>query len=394
MINESSVEYLENDMELRSKPGHFILLSIHSVLLVLFGTLGNCLTLRVVTSRHCKKSSFTVYLGALAVVDTLVLWVWPFKNWLSEIFQFYIQNTNIVMCKMINLLTYFGQHSSSWLVVALAAERFYCTFFPFQARIVCRPRTGLIIVGIISIVLFSVDAHLWYGLDLLTYDNETVCDLVENEYADFFSYYYAWVDITVLFLLPTAFIVACNTATVIKLFKNRQELNQTWDSVTKKINKHALIITIVTSAAFMVSIGPLGLFVILRPYIFPNNKTFYLPSTKKEMVIDFFVSLLAQVNHCSNFYLYVLSGARFRQLLKASLCGSRPSCSYLGTKNHGAPGGALFQSRTRIQSGGSDESDSSTEKTVSSSTISARISPLTSSTITGVSPLHVKHQVK
>ena len=38
-----------------------------------FGLAGNALPLIIVTNKHCKKSSFTTYLAALAIVDAAVL---------------------------------------------------------------------------------------------------------------------------------------------------------------------------------------------------------------------------------------------------------------------------------------------------------------------------------
>ena len=139
-------------------------LSTHNIVLVLIGTLGNCLTLRVTSSRHCQKSSFTIYLTALAVVDIAVLWLWPFKNWIYDMFEIELETLGTTLCKLVNFLTYLAQHTSSWFVVALAAERFYCIYFPLKTRRqMFNQKTGLVVVAIIvavlcvSILIFCMD---------------------------------------------------------------------------------------------------------------------------------------------------------------------------------------------------------------------------------------------
>ena len=191
--------------------------SIYNIILVLTGTLGNCLTLCVLTNRRCQKSSFTVYLSALAIADTLALWLWPFGNWFYDMFEIDLELLNIIMCKLVNFLTYIGQHASSWFVVAMAAERFYCIYFPLEYRCFCRQKTGFVVAAVIMAVLVCVDSHLLYGLSLFEYGNETFCDLIDDDYARFFNIYFAWIDISVLFLFPAIFIVIFNVAMVIKI---------------------------------------------------------------------------------------------------------------------------------------------------------------------------------
>ena len=238
-----------------------------------------------------------------------------------------LETLNDTLCKLVNYLTYLSQHASSWLVVALAAERFYCIYFPLKAKQVCRQKAGLVVVSIIMAMLVCVDSHLLYGLSLFEYENETICDLIDDNYADFFNLYFAWIDISVLFVVPATFIVILNTAIVYKTMNSGKTIRQKTSNATRKMNRHVLVITITICVAFIVLLGPLGVVVIIKPYVFKDSSSFYRPEEKQEMVFDFFASLLAQINHCVNFYLYILAGSRFRMLLKASLCGAHASAS-------------------------------------------------------------------
>ena len=322
MNNDSFNGYLKLDDDIKK------ISSYTSLFIIVVGMVGNSLTLIVMTSRHCKKSSFTVYLACLAVVDSVVLLVWPLKYWLLDTFQIDVERFPAT-CKLINLLNYWGQHTSSWLVVALTAERFYCTYFPLKSRITRQPRTGLIVVGIILFVLFLFNSHIVYGFTLKSYGHETVCDLKEGLYATFFSIYFSWFEVTVLFLLPAMLIAGGNVATVTKLFRSRLVLsaNIHVSRTNSARNQYVMTVTILISTAFIVLVGPLAGFFVIRPYVFNNKPNHYLPVNRKEMIIDVVCCALAYINHSSNFYLYVLSGRQFRQDLKRKFSGTSSNSS-------------------------------------------------------------------
>ena len=323
MNNESFNGYLKLDADINT------ISSYTSLCILVAGLAGNSLTLTVMTSRHCKKSSFTVYLACLAAVDSVVLLVWPLRYWLIDTFGIDI-NIYPGTCKLINLLTYLGQHTSSWLVVSLTAERVYCTYFPLKSRNARQPRTGFVVFGTILVVLFMFDSHILYGFTLKSHENQTLCDLMDGWYATFFSIYFSWMEIAILFLLPAMLIVSGNVATVIKLFSSRLALNANVHVSGSAMarNHYVLTVTMMISTAFIALVGPMAVFFVIRPYVFPNKQlNHYYPSSRKEMIVDVVTSILAYINHSSNFYLYVLSGRRFRQDLKRQFSGSRSSSS-------------------------------------------------------------------
>ena len=47
---------------------------ILSIIFLCVGTVGNSLSIITVSNKHCKRSSYTVYLAALAIVDLLALY--------------------------------------------------------------------------------------------------------------------------------------------------------------------------------------------------------------------------------------------------------------------------------------------------------------------------------
>ena len=172
MENDTLLDFFKLDETIKAVSSYL------SILIVVFGTVGNGLTLLMMTSRQCRKSSFTVYITALAVVDIIVLWVWLFSYWLFDTFEIDIEGSNSAMCKLSTLMTYWGQQVASWLVVALTVERFYCTHFPIQARWYCHQKTGMKVVSALITVLLLINSHILYGFTTVeAYGNDSVCGL-------------------------------------------------------------------------------------------------------------------------------------------------------------------------------------------------------------------------
>ena len=317
MANDSVVGYLELDDNIK-KVTKFL-----SILIVVVGTTGNALTLHVMTSRQFQKSSFTVYLISLAFVDIIVLWVWPFKYWL---FGIDIEGWNTVVCKLITLVTYCGRYTTSWLVVALTVERFFCTYFPIKMKTICCTKTGFIVVSVLLFVLVLINSHILYGFSSVeAYGNETICGIEDGGYETFFNSYFSWIDNIVLFLLPAVLIISCNVATVTRLMRTGENLNSNVTETNKARKRQAMIITLIVSTAFVLLVGPLGVYVVLWPFVFSESADLYRDQfgSKEDMIVYTVVSTLEQVNHCINFFMYFLSGPRFRRDLKVAVCGSR-----------------------------------------------------------------------
>ena len=132
--------------------------------IIIAGTVGNILSLMAVTNRHCRKSSFTVYLAALAITDTTYLYACVLPDWLTHVFAIRLGSFGNSWCKVTWVLTFLTSQASSWLVAALTAERMLCTYFPHKTKTACVPRTGYIVAGTIIGILFLLNAHLLYAV--------------------------------------------------------------------------------------------------------------------------------------------------------------------------------------------------------------------------------------
>ena len=288
-------------------------------ILITIGTLGNCITLIVLTNRKCKKSSFTVYLTALAIVDTLILYNFPLNTWLKYVFNFAYETYNIILCKGLAFTSYLLPQISSWMIVVLTMERALCTYSPIKYKNLCRPKRGLTVVGAIISLLAAFDSHMLYGMSLTKTENFTVCTFVDETYAKFYFNAFVWMDFSAYFLLPFVLIVCANSATAFMVYRSSKSVTSTGSQARISRDRYVIVITLLVSFAFILLVSPFSIFFALKPFLFGDVEAFY-SSSQTELIVEMVVYNLVFLNSAINFFLYVLSGERFRSDLKAAFC--------------------------------------------------------------------------
>lgn len=273
-------------------------------IVIIAGTFGNMLTIIAVTGR--KITSFTVYLVALAVADTLVLYTQTFNLWLENILKIELKEKADILCKLHYFFIFLCPQISSWLVMCLTIERTICTFFSNKIRQFPGPRVGFTVVGLILFILCALNTHSIYGRILVSTENVTVCTFTDGVYQQFYYKYWTIINFLTYFVLPIIVIIFGNTLTSVKVYRSLKSVTSTLSSVSKTNTRHVFLMTLLVSVAFVVLVTPLPLLFIFNPV-----DTMEFPAA-------IFVHMTS-LNHAINFFLYVLSGRRFREDLKTSI---------------------------------------------------------------------------
>ena len=296
-------------------------------LCVLVGTVGNMLTLIAVTSKSSKKNSFIVYLGALAVADTASLYFVVINSWLFYGFDIDIMLTGI-SCKVLAFMLYTCKMFSSLLVATLSTDRMVCSCFPHKRDTIGTPKSALIIISSILAFVLVINVHELYGFELVSIENVTLCGYVDSNYASFFGTYFTWVDTTIYFTIPSIIIVVANILAVRAVIISTKRLSHLMNVEAVRIrvrtNRQMIIMAVAVSAAFFLFTSPVGIFVIVRPYIFDDTDVFYV-SNDTDFALVTITNNLAYLNFAINFFLYFVSGRRFRKDLRAACTRQRNS---------------------------------------------------------------------
>ncbi|XP_021698328.1 cysteinyl leukotriene receptor 1 [Aedes aegypti] len=184
--------------------------------LVLFGSIGNILSVLVFFKTKLKKLSSSYYLAALGLSDTCYL-VGLFIPWLNLVdikiytLEFY--------CQFFTFFSNLCSFLSVWFVVAFTVERFIAVLYPLKRQTMCTVRRAKMVITALTLigVFISLPVIFFASPQYSPAMNETICDMPE-EYKDQMTMF-NYLDTILVFVVPFTVIVVLNTFTALTVWK-------------------------------------------------------------------------------------------------------------------------------------------------------------------------------
>jgi hypothetical protein len=143
---------------------------------VLFGVVGNILSVIVFLKTKLRFLSSSCYLAALGINDTCFL-LGTFVAWLN-FFNINIYDENYY-CQFFTYMSGLCCFLSAWLVVAFTVERFIEVVYPLKRETMCTVKracivsSGLVLIGTLICIPFAVFASPRYS----EYVDEATCNV-------------------------------------------------------------------------------------------------------------------------------------------------------------------------------------------------------------------------
>ena len=293
-----------------------------SPVLILIGTAGNCLSILVFSQRELRSKSTSVYFMVLGVADTVVLYAGLLRHWVDNTFGIDIRLLGVVGCKIHLFLVYMSMQYSAWTLVAVTFERFVSVVFPFHSQTVCKRRNALICLGTLTVLLCTLNLHFFWTktIGYSEYAGKLWPIVVNTEvmYKEFFNDVWNLLDVMIASVIPFLLMLICNITIIVRLqiamMKRRGQMNvQQKDSGPRMTTMTAMLLAI--SFIFLCTTGPLTIYLTIRPYL-PRTEFGTRPDSQRHLLFTS-LSLLAYVNNTVNFFLYCITGAKFRHELKS-----------------------------------------------------------------------------
>ncbi|KAL5962335.1 hypothetical protein TSMEX_009948 [Taenia solium] len=173
--------------------------------------------------KHPSKSIFT----ALAIADTVALWVNPIRYWILFAFGFDIrQSGSVALCRLHTFLTYTTRDIAIWVLCLLTFERYLIGCFPHKAKIIWRGRRKILAwVGIFAVIV-AKNSILIFILQLIYPDDVGEFAIVGPDYAELNTSrlllcdtldltsrrVFFYLDIVIYSLVPTGLLLVLNIA--------------------------------------------------------------------------------------------------------------------------------------------------------------------------------------
>ena len=313
-----------------------------SPVILTIGTVGNILTFIVLVRPRARQYSTAIYLIALTVVDFIALYTGLLRIFVVGAFDVDIRRVSEASCKLHIFFVYFSTHCSSWLVCAVTIERVISVWFPHRIKTGCHPKSALLSVITISLIVMSVDSHFLYGFTIqVDFDNRTNCMPQSHGYIEFIDKAWPWIDMTLLFLIPFAVIVAGNVLIIVRVKFSQRLRRRSCPNVGSRRTSGeplffltAMLITL--NVVFMLCVMPIVIYIIGQYTWWPARD--YSTYSDYELAINrllwVIVNLLNYVNYAVNFLLYILCGSKFREELMLVLCRCRRSKQIRNNNSH------------------------------------------------------------
>lgn len=251
----------------------------------------------------------------MAVFDILVLLTGIIPEWLEAMSIVKIKEIHPITCKAEKFVTYTVSDTAIWILVIFTIDRFIAVCFPLAKTEVCKPSRAKFYCLGLFLVAFTKNFHVWWtrGAEYHNY-NESLglrsnCGRPTPEYKHFEKFVRPWIVFTLVSVIPFVVILICNISIIRALIQARN-LHKDTKVQTSQEKTYAQMTAMCLSAsfAFLFFITPSIVLVIGRPY------------WKDDPAYDVAKAIINQmtyVNHSINFFLYCITGHRFRhQLLK------------------------------------------------------------------------------
>ncbi len=282
-------------------------------IVILAGTVGNVLTFLVLIRRRMRRTPCYFYLAMLAFADTSVLYLSGFKTWLRVIAGIEILHLSNASCKIVMFLFLQSLHLSALFIVAITLDRFLTVWLPFNKASICVVRRAKLMSLLSFLIMVAYNIHVFWTINLRKYKKTFICaPLLTNT---FMCHVFPWLKLSLYTLVPFFVVFALNVATISKIFHTHARFRRENDYKTSQMKTGQYRVTVMltgVSISWLMLTAPFTLYSFIR---YTHHHT-TAHDRAKDFLFKTICFTLLYVNHAINFYIYCLSGKRFRKELK------------------------------------------------------------------------------
>ena len=305
---------------------------------LLVGIIGNILSIIVLQSKSFRHTTTGVYLPSTAVADIVFLLTGGLEI-LETADIFDVREYNIWTCRLYKVLHYTAGDISIWLVVAFTFDRFVAVCFPLGKLKFSTWKRAVIASATIVFLSLAKNLHeFWTRGPEYRRNGELrrICGSQEK-YHFFLDYVRPWLVLVLVMVIPFVLILVFNCSIVAGLVRANRSRRLSVPSFTTAVVtgskpssssssfRQMTFMCLGISFAFLICVAPSIVLLIGKPYWKHRTNVAY---QNAKAVSNFMVF----INHAINFFLYCVTGQRFRHELKALL-----TCQTLVSYASGTP---------------------------------------------------------
>ncbi len=283
-------------------------------IIVIVGCIGNLLSFIVMWQKHNRIISCCIYMAALALCDNVFLLIGGYY-WLASYLQINFRELECVI--LAYLVVCFG-FCNVMMILAITFDRFLATKYPLKAPVYCSTKRAKITIGVIVMVSFIYNIPHLHSTRKLS---GGLC--VSYATQDKFTRIYSILSLVITGLTPFLLLSAMNAAIISAIRKRSLLFKEFLQSGSvenpgaslqgkqqKKQEKQLTRMLLSISVVFLILMIPYYTRHIAYSVI--NNKS--SPDAYALYVLLYHITnKMYFINSGINFFLYALSGSKFRE---------------------------------------------------------------------------------
>ncbi|KAK2148109.1 hypothetical protein LSH36_515g01063 [Paralvinella palmiformis] len=284
------------------------------------GVIGNILVLAVMGRRRMHGTSTSFYLRVMALADLLVLITGMIPEWLEHTDLVVFKQLHPATCKLEKFSFYTCADTAVWILMVFTVDRFIAVCFPLNKKDYCLISRARFYALAAFVCAVAKNFHVFWtrGAEYRKDDNNATylksnCGRPEP-FSNFELFVRPWIAISLVSFIPFAVILVCNVFIIRALLAVRRLHHE--QAIASQSDRTLIQMTIMclsASFAFLVCVAPSIVLLIGRPY---------WQDTSWYSIVKDINNQLVYVNHSINFFLYCLTGKRFRhELMRMCRCG-------------------------------------------------------------------------
>ena len=300
------------------------------------GIPGNILSIALVCRPAFKRASMKPFIIALAITDTSLLVFGLGRYWVQNVFNIDIRLTHVFVCCTHTFVVYWLVHVCSWLVVGMTWQRTLVVVFPYNMTIKCcmRSKFPKLYIAIVPLTLSLLNAYFFLTHRIRDYHGTHRC--VSKDGFRTFNQIWRWVDLALASIIPFTLIMIGNISIISKVIVASSQRSTLSAGSSRKSSgaqqQHEsgmTVLLLVVSFVFLISTLPLSMYFTFFRYFMSGHA----PTPTMRLLVTL-ATFLSYVNNCINFYLYIISGKKFRAELMTMLkewcrCSSNKRDTYI-----------------------------------------------------------------
>lgn len=291
-------------------------------ILITVGVTCNTMTIMTMRTKYFRNVSTSVYFKVGAMNDVLALLISLSAHWLYvNLPGVYVRtDTSHVMCKFFNFYGAGNNDLGILLTASMTAERALVIASPFGAAKFCSvKRAWRIVFGLISFVVLK-NMHFLLSSDIVAEGRtDRLCDVYPERLGpayETFSYdFWPWIHLAYVLICGIAIVI---NNSVILYFVHKSQADRKSGGAAWR---HLVPMLIGESVLLIALTFPFSLHLALLAIRLKYDNTIYTDPNKAatEALVFSVTFYMLYSNKCANFFMYCVTGSRFRDGLSTTL---------------------------------------------------------------------------